>query len=123
MLSSGTTVYALATDDAHHFSDAAERKKAGKFAYTGDHAWIMVRAEKNQAAIRRAMLDGDFYASTGVLLDEVELSPKRLQLRAHGAGPFEFEFVGSGGRISEPLVRSASGLRPQGQTRATYGPW
>jgi hypothetical protein len=72
----------------------------------------MVRADKNAAAIEQAMLDGDFYATTGVLLDDVTLSAKHLELRARGAGPFEFVFVGSGGRT----LSHSSG------TRAVYTP-
>lgn len=98
VLSSGVTVWGLATDDAHHFSDAAERRKIGKFAYTGDRAWIMVHAEKKPAKIREALLAGHFYATTGVLLDEVERSAKALSAVARGSGPFEFVFVGKDGR-------------------------
>ena len=61
-------MFGVATDDAHHFADAAERARVGKFAYVGDRAWIMLRADKTPPDIRAAFEAGDFYASTGVSL-------------------------------------------------------
>ncbi len=80
-LSNGSHVLALATDDAHHFDDASDRARHGKFAYVGDRAWIRVRAEKNPVAIREAIKRGDFYATTGVELRALEESPQGISLR------------------------------------------
>jgi hypothetical protein len=101
VLSAGHVLYALATDDAHHFSDAGERRRTGKFAYDGDRAWIMVRADKTSAAIRSALVAGDFYASTGVSLSELERGHGRIRLRVDSAleGEHRVRFVGAGGRL------------------------
>lgn len=98
VLSDGVLVYAMATDDAHHFSDAASRRRHGKFAYVGDQAWIMVHAEKTLPAIRTALLDGDFYCSTGVTLSSLELSAKRVAVSVEGPA-VHTRFVGKGGRV------------------------
>jgi len=71
-------LYALATDDAHGYhSFGVGRVNPGR-------GWIMVRAPYLSAeAIVRAMEAGDFYASTGVLLDDVRRSDKELALKIH----------------------------------------
>jgi hypothetical protein len=62
----GDPVYALATDDAHHFG--TERKKKA----SPGRGWVMVRAEAlDRDRVTRALLAGDFYASSGVTLSDV----------------------------------------------------
>lgn len=117
VLTSGRALFALATDDSHHFSDAGERRRTGKFAYDGDRAWIMVRAEKTVSAIRGALLSGDFYASTGVVLAELERGRRRIRLRVDGGVPGEhrIRFVGAGGRLlSETRGLEAELTLPEG---------
>jgi len=100
ILSGGTLVYGVATDDAHHFSDAVERARQGKFAYVGDRAWVMVRAEKEPAAIRAALLGGDFYSTTGVVLDQLVVARDGVRVHVASAGQRQhtLRFVGRGGR-------------------------
>jgi hypothetical protein len=116
ILSSGTKVFAVATDDAHHFSDAAERRRMGKFAYTGDRAWIMVRAQKNLTAIRDALLAGDFYATTGVTLSRLATSAEHIELRAEprAGASYRIRFVGKGGRELRSVAGEAASYRPSG---------
>jgi hypothetical protein len=99
-LAQGARVFGVATDDAHHFSDAAERARVGKFAYVGDRAWIMVRAEKTVAALREAFVAGDFYATTGVTLAALDAGPRSLSLEvaAVPGETYTVRFVGKGGR-------------------------
>jgi hypothetical protein len=101
VLSGGSRLYALATDDSHHFADAAERRQLGKFAYDGDRAWVMVRADKRPDSIQSALLDGDFYASTGVVLAELVRSSGSIRLRIEANSPagYRTRFVGTGGRV------------------------
>jgi len=103
VLSQGLAVYGIATDDAHHFSEAEARRRALKSAYTGDRGWVMVRAQRDPQAIREALLAGDFYASSGVELSRLERSATEfsVQVRADGSrssGPFTTRFIGRGGR-------------------------
>ncbi|MBI3203178.1 MAG: hypothetical protein HYZ29_16690, partial [Myxococcales bacterium] len=100
VLTMGARVFGVATDDAHHFADAVERARVGKFAYVGDRAWIMLRADKTPAAIRAAFEAGDFYSSTGVILSSVEQEAKALALTVLGepGQRYTIRFVGKGGR-------------------------
>jgi hypothetical protein len=98
-LARGARVFGTATDDAHHYADAARVQARGDVAYTGDRGWVMVRAGRSEAAIRAAVVAGDFYASTGVVLDALDLGPGGLfvEPRPDGA-PYTFEVI-AGGRV------------------------
>jgi len=68
-------VFGVATDDSHHYH--GEESSPGR-------GWIMVRATALQPkAIIDAMHAGDFYASSGVTLDELQISGRALHLRIH----------------------------------------
>ena len=76
LLSAGKQVWGIAADDAHHFQDefAAERANPGR-------GWVQVRtARLTESAILTAMQKGDFYASTGVRLSELRVSPEEIVL-------------------------------------------
>jgi len=107
-LEQGARVWAVATDDAHHYDDAAAVTASGETAYVGDRGFVMVRAAREPAAIRAAIERGDFYASNGVILESLQARPGRLQLAT--ATPHEFRFIGAGGRL---LARSVG-------TQASY---
>ena len=68
-------LYGCGTDDTHHYhSDHPTRSNPGR-------AWVMVRAEAlNADSITTAMINGDFYASTGVTLEEVHYDRQALSL-------------------------------------------
>ena len=118
VLTLGARVFGVATDDAHHFADAAERARLGKFAYVGDRAWIMLRADKTPAAIRTAFEAGEFYSSTGVTLSAIEHRAGALALTAV-ADPgqsYTIRFVGKGGRELARVVGTSArhALEPGG---------
>jgi hypothetical protein len=114
ILSSGTLVYSVATDDAHHFDDANERKRLGKFAYIGDRAWIHVRAEKNPTAIREALLRGDFYGSTGVELASLEVKQKLVAVEMSRPGTYTTRFIGKGGKELARVTAERARYEPKG---------
>jgi hypothetical protein len=97
ILSSGSVMYGIAVDDAHTFKQPGDPRVAGP-----GRGWVMVRSPRLDA---RALLDalerGDFYASTGVVLDEVQISRSgmRIKVRAEGASKYRIQFVGKGGRL------------------------
>jgi len=93
----GAHVLGTATDDAHHYGDAAATRARGETAYTGDRGFVLVRAEKTEAAIRAAIVVGDFYGSTGVELDRLDLSPEgvAVDVRASDA-PATIEVIADG---------------------------
>jgi len=83
LLRSGKRVYAVAIDDAHHFHCDA---KVNDYAPPGK-GWIVVRAEKlDQVSILDAIRRGDFYASTGVMLDAIDFDGKDLHVKIHEDG-------------------------------------
>ncbi len=96
-LSRGKKVYGVATDDAHHYDDAAAVTARGEQAFVGDRGWVMVRARKDPAAIRAAIERGDFYASNGVTLTELSTNAGTLAVRT--ATPHTFVFKGADGKV------------------------
>ncbi|NUP13701.1 MAG: PHP domain-containing protein [Polyangiaceae bacterium] len=97
-LSRGARIYAVATDDAHHYDDADLVRRHGETAYVGERGWVMVRGARDAGSIRRALESGDFYATTGLMLDAVEKGERRLKVRALGDG-VTMEVVGRGGAV------------------------
>jgi hypothetical protein len=72
-------LYGTATDDAHFY----DPDRIEGFAGAG-HGWVMVRAASlTPEAVLAAMHQGEFYATTGVYLDELTFDSKenRLQVK------------------------------------------
>ena len=111
-LGRGARVWAVATDDSHHYDDAAQMESRGDTAYVGDRGFVMVRAEREPAAIRAAIEREDFYASSGVVLTALAAEAGTLTLRT--AEPHEFRFVGAGGTELERVrgVTASHTLQP-----------
>jgi hypothetical protein len=108
LLTAGARYFAVASDDAHHYDDAAEARARGEEVFVGDRGFLMVRARPDAASLRRALLEGDFYASTGVILESVERSRVALALTvaAPGAGGSGAGGHGAGGSaLPAPRVR------------------
>ena len=75
ILSSGKLIYGVATDDSHHYHDFTP-----KMANPG-RGWICVQAESLSApSIMDSIKDGDFYASTGVYLAELDTSANSINI-------------------------------------------
>jgi hypothetical protein len=112
LLTGGKRIYGIAVDDAHHFKEefAPDRSNPGR-------GWVMVRAAALDAVeIVRSLESGLFYASTGVVLDDVVVEPKRISIHIADRGNFRYrtEFIGSGGTIlgrseTNPAVYELSG--------------
>ena len=97
LLTRGKRIYGIAVDDAHHFKEefAAARSNPGR-------GWIAVKAESLETkALMRSLEAGLFYASTGVELDDVIVTPKALEVRITHRGDFKFRtrFIGTGGKV------------------------
>jgi hypothetical protein len=100
-LTAGAQIYGVATDDAHHYADADAVRARGEPAYVGDLGWVMVRAANEPAAIRAALIAGDFYASTGVQLIDERIDDRALVIDIDdtGAGPYATTIIGTGGAV------------------------
>lgn len=72
LLTAGKKVYGVSSDDAHDF-----KKWAPKESNPG-RGWVMVYSDAlTPDAITNAMVAGDFYASSGVILSQIALSEKQ----------------------------------------------
>ena len=96
ILSSGKIMFGTATDDAHNYLEFGDDK-----ANPGG-AWIVVRATSlSGKAIMEGLESGNFYASTGVSLKDVQLSPNSLHVKIQETGDQSYEttFIGHGGMV------------------------
>lgn len=97
ILSSGMLLYGLATDDAHHF-----KRPWDPGASKPGRGWVVVRAPRlDGREIVAALERGDFYASTGVELEDIQASPQRLtiRIREDRTSKYKVRFIGKNGRI------------------------
>lgn len=75
----GELVYGLASDDCHAYTPDHHLMRDGSLPGRG---WVCVRAsELSSRHLVEAMYRGDFYASTGVTLDELQWDGRKLQIR------------------------------------------
>jgi len=97
LLTGGKRIFGIAVDDAHHFQGEFHRSRANP-----GRGWVMVRAPSlDPEVIMQALEVGRFYASTGVVLDDVAVSGPNLEIRVRPRGSFRFTttFIGAGGRV------------------------
>lgn len=101
LLSLGRDVWGFAHDDAHH-----------EFAM--GRAWIVVQAaERSRQAIVEAMVNGAFYASTGVDIQSVEARDGVIRVAAPGAQ--RIRFYGQWGRLLHEVDDCEAAYRTGGR--------
>jgi predicted metal-dependent phosphoesterase TrpH len=96
LLTAGKHINGIAVDDAHHF------KKLGKQFSNPGRGWIQVHcAELSTAEIMHAIGAGDFYASTGVVLESVDIGDVGYRLKISPVSTMKYTtyFLGSGGKV------------------------
>ena len=85
-------VFGVAVDDSHHYHEIGVGKSnAGR-------GWVMVRAKHlTPESIIRAMEAGDFYATSGITLDEVKPEKNRLTIaiRTEPGVTYRTQFIGT----------------------------
>lgn len=87
-------LYATATDDCHNYiSASSDRSQPGR-------GFVVVRSEKLEAnSLIEAMQQGDFYASTGVMLKDVSFDPTtktlRVEINPKADTNYIIEFIGT----------------------------
>jgi len=109
MLSKGQAMYGVASDDAHHFA------KFGPQYDNPGKGWIVVRVNKLSAKdILSGIARGDFYASTGVELEDVRCRDGELAVSVKPAigKTYRVQFIGPGGKIvaDEAGVKASCGI-------------
>lgn len=107
ILSRGILQYGLAVDDAHTFKQPGNPDVAGP-----GRGWVAVRAPRLEArAVVEAIERGEFYASTGVMLEDVQVSAERMHVvvKPIASSRYRIQFIGKGGRLlSESLQANAT---------------
>lgn len=112
VLSSGKLLYGLATDDAHHFKRPGDPTASGP-----GRGWIQVRAARLAPRdILDALERGDFYASTGVELEEVSITPRQyvVKIREERWSRYRVQFIGRGGRLLREATSSPASYSIRG---------
>lgn len=97
ILSSGQIVYGIAVDDAHVF-----KRPWDPTAARPGQGWVMVRAASlTPSGVLDAMERGDFYASTGVVLEDYAVDGQRMTiaLKTQTTEKFRVQFIGRGGEV------------------------
>jgi hypothetical protein len=124
VLTAGGWLYGTATDDAHHYFDASQVRARGQPVYGPGRGFVMVHAALDPESIRAALLRGDFYASSGVLLDRVQVENTTLHIDVADASPgtHTCKLIGTGGRVlahdEGRSFRLGLGTVPPGYVRA-----
>jgi hypothetical protein len=112
ILSSGILLYGVAVDDAHVFKQPGNPNVAGP-----GRGWIAVRAPRLEA---RALIDaierGDFYASTGVELDDLQVSAQRVHVAVKPVAwsKYRVQFLGKGGSVLSESIEPTATYVPKG---------
>lgn len=102
ILSSGKLLYGIAVDDAHHFKNPWDKN-----ASLPGKGWIFVRAEQlTTKAILEALENGDFYASTGVELNDFQVTDKSMtvNIRELKNSKYRVQFIGKNGKILNEVI-------------------
>jgi len=98
----------IAADDAHDYHGFSERARPFR-------AWVMVRSQKlTPESLLRAMREGDFYASTGVILEELSFDGRtlRVAITADPGVSYTIRFLGCRKGDGEPIIfREVEGIR------------
>ncbi len=119
VLTAGRPIWGVAVDDTHNYYDFAPgMQNPGK-------GWVVVRAaELTQDAIVGGIEGGDFYASTGVELDELEIDDDGISLTVRQNEDWEYmvTFTGRGGTTFGQTAGTNASYRfrgDEGYIRAT----
>lgn len=102
-LGRGVTLWGVATDDAHDYSERPGVE------YPAGGAWVTVKARREPQAILDALATGRFYASTGVVLERAERDGDELvvEVAAGERGRYTIEMIENGKRVERVVGRSA----------------
>ena len=129
LLEKKMTIYGVSSDDAHKLQKWGEKEN------NPGRGWVMVKSEElSSDAITKAMLKGDFYSSSGVMLEKlvsgeshIELSVNKDETASELESKFLFgrpvskgkpgtyiEFIGPGGEIVKSVEATSSSCKVDG---------
>lgn len=97
VLSAGVMMYGVISDDTHDYLDefSADKSPPGR-------GWIMVKANELTAeAIIASLEKGDFYATVGVILNDIKITDKTysIDIQPFGDAKFTTLFIGRNGKV------------------------
>lgn len=98
-------MYGLATDDSHNYH------QIGSKWHNAGRGWIMVKAERLEAAaLIEAMEQGDFYASTGVVLHRLDFDQNTLSIEVETEADYTYKivFIGANSDDKVPTILQES---------------
>ena len=102
-------LYGLATDDSHNYH------QFGKTFSNSGRGWVMVRANAlTPEALIEALEAGEFYASTGVTLDNVSFQNHNLDVsvKSEPGITYTIEFVGvKKGEQTSRVLKKVQGIK------------
>jgi hypothetical protein len=112
LLTAGVRIWGVASDDCHHFRQP--RQADWEYPFAG---WIAVESERlERDLIVRALIDGRFYASSGLKLRSYRAAREEiaLEIMPWGNTVFWTTFIGSGGRVLDVQHGPSAVYRPRG---------
>ena len=115
VLTSGRIYYGVAVDDVHHLKRMGDRTAA-----TPGHGWVVVRAaELTSNAILSALDRGDFYASSGVELEDYQVTPSEIRVKIKEGRQRKYTtlFIGAGGKVLQTSIGLDSVYRETGREK------
>ena len=101
VLSNGRLIYGMATDDVHTVRKLGDRASA-----TPGHGWVMVRAaELTPRSILEALASGDFYATTGVELENYSADKRAIvvKVKEKRGSKYRIQFIGKHGKLLQEI--------------------
>ena len=104
ILSSGKLLYGIAVDDAHYF-----KRPEDKTVPRPGFGWVHVRAARLEPrAIVDALERGDFYSSTGVEMQAIDVtaSVMTITVREERSSKYRIQFIGRQGRVLSETTAS-----------------
>jgi len=108
LLTAGRRVWGVAVDDSHHL----KRPWDTDVALPGK-AWVVVRAEKaDPKSILGALERGEFYASTGVELED--FGPGSVKVKEKNFARYRIQFIGAKGRVLQETVGASAAYELRG---------
>ena len=111
-------LYGLATDDTHNYHQfGSQYSNAGR-------GWVMVRSDSlTPSSLIAAMERGDFYATTGVILDDISVRENviHVDVKAEEGVNYEIQFIGATGQDQQTkILEKVEGTEATFELRDSY---
>ncbi len=115
MLSNGKEIFGIAVDDAHVFKRPWDRTAARP-----GQGWVVVRSSSlSPGQILAALERGEFYASTGVELEDYQADTKAItiKMKATQTQKYRVQFIGANGRILNESINNPAVYQVKGDEK------